>query len=180
MSESMPSGIPPIKELVLGVQFTTEKPVDTTKIVGFWHQRLAQDYPHVAEAQPIEDVFEKFGDHAVSPPKLMQIRFNSTPKLRYLFSNITLGRMVQIQPSRLIVNWREGESVYPRFSVVSAEFLRRVLEWQNYGTAEGLGEVVPNQWELCYVNFIPQGGLMAVACRLASHLAIVCFTVDRF
>ena len=68
--------------------------------------------------------------------------------------------MVQIQNGRLIVNWLKGEdNTYPRFSQTGEE-LRRVFELLKVFLEQNtLDQPRINQWEVTYVNHIPQGVL---------------------
>lgn len=150
---------PPIIELVIGVQFTTERPVDSRKLVLFWNERLRTTYPHCAEAPALDDTFEKFGDENRGHPPMLQFRVEQLPQLRYQVSNADTGRMVQIQATRLVANWIKRSTDYPRFSAIHADLRATYQLWQDYATDNDVGEVVPNQWELCYVNLIPQGPL---------------------
>ena len=155
----MPSRNPPIVELVTGVQFTTERPVDSCKLILFWNEFLRANFPDCAEAPTIEEAFEKFGDEiSWSPPKF-QLRLEQLPQLRYQFSNAKTGRIIQLQSTRLMANWVRRSGEYPRFSAIHAELRQTFQTWQDYAVVNGIGEVVPNQWELCYVNLVPQGEL---------------------
>lgn len=150
---------PPIVELVISAQFATERPVDTTKLVLFWNEYLRAEYPVASEAPAIEDTFEKFGDNVRWQQPSIRLNLETTPQLRFQFTSSARDRMVQLQPTRLILNWVRKEEAYPRFSTLREEFSRRFTSWQTFAAGQDIGEVVPNQWELCYVNFIPRGEL---------------------
>ncbi len=155
----MQSSNPPIVEMVVGVQFTTELPVDSRKLVLFWNERLRANYPLCKEAPSLDDTFEKFGEESHGQTPMLQFRVEQLPPLRYQVSNADTGRMVQIQATRLVANWVKRSADYPRFSAIHADLRATFQLWQDYAAANEIGEVVPNQWELCYVNLIPQGPL---------------------
>ncbi len=150
---------PPIVELVVGVQFSTERPADSTRLVLFWNQHLRASYPNASEAPALEDTFEKFGDDVAWNRPGIRLSLESLPSIRFQYTNETNDRMVQLQPTRLIFNWMRRKSDYPRFSTLHAEFQNVYDSWEKFSLSDGVGEIVPNQWELCYVNFIPQGEL---------------------
>ena len=113
---------PPIVELVISTQFATERPVDTTKLVLFWNKDLRDNYPDATEAPAIEDTFEKFGDNVRWQQPSIRLNLETTPQLRFQFTNPAKDRMVQLQPTRLILNWLRKNEAYPRFSALREEF----------------------------------------------------------
>lgn len=155
----MPMGVPPIIELAVSVQFSTERPVDTTKLVLHWDRAFRTSYPNVTEVPTLEDVFEKFGAEHKLHRRFMRLQLETLPGIRYQFTNTTKDRMVQLQPTRLILNWMRRESAYPSFSKIHNELQQHLEEWQTFATENNIGEIIPNQWELIYVNMIPQGEL---------------------
>lgn len=157
----MQSGNPPIVELVVGVQFSTERPVDSTKLVLFWNESVRGEFPNASEAPPVEDTFEKFDETVSWQRPGLRLSLESLPRIRYQFTTPARDRMVQLQATRLVLNWMRRDSAYPRFSTIHREFAAMFRAWQDFAHNNGVGEVVPNQWELCYVNLIPQGGLWA-------------------
>ena len=150
---------PPIVELVVSVQFSTERPVDSTKLVLFWNEFLRVTHPQVSEAPPLEDTFEKFGGDVSWERRAVRLSLETLPRIRYQFTTPDRDRMVQLQATRLVFNWVRRDADYPRFSKIREEFSRLLTLWQDFAAKNQIGEVVPNQWELCYVNFIPQGEL---------------------
>lgn len=150
----MPLRNPPIIELAIGVQFTTERPADSSKLILFWEKHLRPQYPNCSEEPTIDDVFEKFGNGENWTVPTLQLRFEERPKLRYQFSNPDTGRIVQLQSTRMMANWVKQASDYPRYSTIHADLKSIYQRWLDYAAANNVGEVVPNQWELCYVNHI--------------------------
>lgn len=155
----MNSAKPPIIELVIGVQFTTQHRVDAAKLVLFWTEWLRDRYPNPAEAAYLQDEFEKFGAEERIRRPTLALKWESLPRIRFQFINDTRDRMIQLQDSRLILNWVRRDSDYPRFSVLHEEFSQKFELWRKFLETNNVGEIAPNQWELTYVNRIPQGEL---------------------
>jgi len=67
--------------------------------------------------------------------------------------------MVQLQNGRFHYNWlgNSGEE-YPRYRIVKPEFEALYAEFKQFLSDEGLGMPTENQWEITYLNQIPQGG----------------------
>jgi uncharacterized protein (TIGR04255 family) len=66
------------------------------------------------------------------------------------------NEIVQFQTDRFIHNWRkigEGDA-YPRYEAVRARFLEELSILQAFANENNLGQLVPNQCELTYVNVI--------------------------
>jgi uncharacterized protein (TIGR04255 family) len=88
------------------------------------------------------------------------VQVSSTPPLpRCWFLDDSGNRLVQLQPERFLHNWRKvtGEEVYPRYKTILPEFERLWKDFLDFATAENLGEVKLNQWEVTYINHIYQG-----------------------
>jgi uncharacterized protein (TIGR04255 family) len=68
--------------------------------------------------------------------------------------------LVQLQPDRLLFNWREGMSkkAYPRFKKIAAKFRPIFDKYKKFVRANKLGELQVVQTELTYINHIRFGG----------------------
>jgi uncharacterized protein (TIGR04255 family) len=73
------------------------------------------------------------------------------------------GRMIQVQPTRFHYNWNRVGGEYPRYRRVREEFDRYFAAFCGFVADAKLGEVVPNQWELTYIDRIPRGPLWDTA-----------------
>ena len=78
---------------------------------------------------------------------------------RVQFVNADDDRVIQIQDTRFLYNWRKRESVYPRFKEIYPEFRSRLERFREFLRAASLGDVALNQCEITYVNHIPNGEL---------------------
>jgi uncharacterized protein (TIGR04255 family) len=146
---------PPVIETVLGVQFAPLKGLSSAHVGWFWKTYLDSKWEKVAEVVPLPDVFERF-----EPILSGHVQFKVEPiKLpaRTQISYGNDGRMIQIQPTRFHYNWNRVGGEYPRYRSVRAEFDRYFEAFCRFVADTQLGEVVPNQWELTYIDSIPRG-----------------------
>jgi uncharacterized protein (TIGR04255 family) len=148
---------PPVIETVLGVQFAPVKGLSSAHVGWFWKQFLDSKWEKIAEVVPLPDEFERFGQVAPGPVrfKLEPIRFPA----RLQISWVNDGRMIQIQPTRFHYNWNRVGGEYPRYRSVRREFDCYFETFRRFIEEAKLGEVAPNQWELTYIDSIPQGTL---------------------
>jgi hypothetical protein len=66
--------------------------------------------------------------------------------------------MIQVQNDRLHFNWLgESGGPYPRYEVIREGFDRVLRHFIDFVRQESVGDFRPNQWEVTYVNHIPQG-----------------------
>jgi uncharacterized protein (TIGR04255 family) len=66
--------------------------------------------------------------------------------------------LIQLQRDRFVYNWKREtpeDGPYPSYDVVVVEFERRWAQFGEFVAREKLGELVPRQFELIYVNIIP-------------------------
>jgi uncharacterized protein (TIGR04255 family) len=67
--------------------------------------------------------------------------------------------LIQLQRDRFVYNWKREtpeDGPYPSYDVVVVEFERRWAQFGEFVAREKLGELVPRQFELIYVNIIPR------------------------
>ena len=66
--------------------------------------------------------------------------------------------MIQVQNGWLVVNWmkREGQP-YPGYAGVIKEFERTFGLFTEFASSEQLEAVIPNVWEVTYIDHIPRG-----------------------
>jgi uncharacterized protein (TIGR04255 family) len=145
---------PPINELVLSVQFATLSAFRSIHAGILW-QRFAKQYPTVEEHPPIAAAFETFG----LPPaitELPQFTFVTHTPVRYWFITADGTELLQVQPDRLVHNWRQQkpDDSYPRYEPVRERFESEVRLVQLFLTEEKLGEIKANQCEVTYINHI--------------------------
>jgi hypothetical protein len=72
--------------------------------------------------------------------------------------NRTGDQMIQVQNGRLHFNWLgSGGGNYPRYEVVRAGFSDALIRFKDFVATADVGQLQPNQWEVTYINQIPQG-----------------------
>lgn len=149
---------PPVVETVISVQF--DRLQLTNALAGwYWKSRLGDDWPNSLEAQHINDVFERFGAERTWVAPGVKI-LDKPPSTRLQLIRHDEERMVQVQDSRFIYNWKKKEgSAYPTFKILQPEFKEKFEQFVGFVADAGLGDISINQWEVVYVNRIPKGGL---------------------
>jgi len=148
---------PPIVELVLGVQFERLGKLTSAHLGRYW-QQLAAEWPEVSDAQPIEEVFETFGEEERLGPRVL--RLGLAPVAfpgRLIVTHRDRTRVLQLQATRLHLNWRKYEQVYPSYDRLVGEFEKQFQRFGEFVRTSGLGELKLNQWELTYVDAFFQG-----------------------
>ena len=80
------------------------------------------------------------------------------PVGRLQIRNKRQDALLQIQNGRLHYNWigRQDDG-YPRYDSVRPKFDSLLSEFEQFLSAQELGGLKPNQWEVTYVDHIPQG-----------------------
>lgn len=149
---------PPVVETVIGVQFAPLVGYSSVFAGRFWSIHLGQEWAKSTEAPRIMDQFERFDDKALWTP----LTFTVQPGLpnRVQFTSANEDRMIQIQDSRFILNWRKkADRAYPTYETLLTEFVALFRKFATFASEAGLGNIEPNGWEVTYVNHIPRGDL---------------------
>jgi uncharacterized protein (TIGR04255 family) len=148
---------PPVIETVLGVQFAPLTGLSTAHLGWFWKKYLDNQWEKVAEVVPLPDQFERFEPGPPGPVQFKIEPLRLPGRLQISWAND--GRMIQIQPTRFHLNWNRIGGEYPRYKIVREEFDRYFGTFCRFLAEAKLGEIVPNQWELTYIDSIPPGPL---------------------
>ncbi len=148
---------PPIVELIIGVQFSPLTKFTTGHFGLFWKQ-LGDEWTNVTDAIPLEDQFELFDDpnKAFSTGLRLKLERASLPG-RFMIEHRQKDRLIQIQPSRFLFNWRRNADFYPSYKQLIVEFEAMFERFRLFIEAEKLGRLLPNQWELTYIDAFPKG-----------------------
>lgn len=150
---------PPIVETVLSVQFAPLQNYSSAHGGWFWKGYLGKEWSRVQNAPRLDDQFERFGDEMIwgrgggfrivtqpEPERLQIIRADNE-------------RMIQVQDTRLIFNWKKQEAVYPSYDKLLPEFHEVFSAFKKFAADNANSTIQTNQWEVTYVNFIPKGEL---------------------
>ena len=148
---------PPVIETVLGVQFAQLEALTSAHVGWLWKSQLGHEWQTATETMALPDEFERFEPTPTGPMqfKIGPVKFPG----RVQISQVSDGRMIQIQSTRFHYNWNRVGGEYPRYRKVLEEFERHLETFCRFVGEAQLGEVVPNQWELTYIDSIPQGPL---------------------
>ena len=172
MSSSPASVEPPIVELVLGVQFSPLAGLASGHFGRFWGL-LGDEWAEPGDAPPLEDQFELFDRpflRRASGPRL-RLEPMRLPG-RFLVSHRANDRLIQVQSTRFHLNWRKRPGVppYPRYHQLITEFENAFDRFRDFAGTAGLGAIVPNQWEITYVDAFPEGDLWRTAADWSAFL----------
>jgi len=147
---------PPVVETVLGVQFERLRGLTNGHLGAFWRERK-KDWLHVADAPPLDEQFETFGKRS-GWERTIQLRLTRVPSSRLQIRNPNGDRMIQLQNCRIDYNWiGQAGAEYPRYRQVRPEFDEILAHFRSFVEEYRLGRLVANQWEVTYVNHMPQG-----------------------
>jgi uncharacterized protein (TIGR04255 family) len=161
MSDGLPKfDNPPVVETVIGVQFAPLRELSTAHIGWYWKECLDNRWTKVEQAVPLPDQFERFAEERswVHPGIRIGLRPQSEPDRLQIIQDDD-ERMIQVQRTRFIYNWRKHGSTYPSYATLRPEFDSRFDRFVSFAKGTGLGEPEPNQWEMTYVNHIEKGDL---------------------
>jgi uncharacterized protein (TIGR04255 family) len=147
---------PPVTEVVLGVQFNTLDRFLAPHLGIVW-ERFKGDFPTLEQHPPLAPTFETFGSVPQFVPNLIVPMFGGYEMPRVFLINPDKTQLLQIQRDRFLHNWRKIQSGgdYPRFERMLERFQSGLEMFAKVISEQKLGEVVPNQCEVSYINQIP-------------------------
>lgn len=153
---------PPVVEVALAVQFE--------RMAGFRYvhqgllwQRFADTFPHVEDHAALEQLVETFGVPEGRRLAVQLISGNVAPAVRSWLLNETRTELLQIQPDKLVHNWRkigpgvDEASQYPRYEHIRQQFGDELKIFCAFVEDFDLGDFAPNQCEITYINHIVAG-----------------------
>lgn len=149
---------PPVVETILGMQFERLGGMSNAYLGAFWKSLNTNQWSQVADAPLLQSQFERFTKSA-SWGKGIAFQLSQDHSTRLQITNSGNDRMIQVQNTRLHLNWlgRGGED-YPRYDAVRADFHEIAASFISFvDQHENIGSLKPNQWEVTYINHIPQG-----------------------
>lgn len=160
---------PPVTEVVLGVQFKTDKPLQVPHIGLFW-ETIRDEFPEIREKAPLGSQIERLESERLpapeGPPGVgVQVTMGGFPPPRCWFVDPSGNRLIQLQGDRFLHNWRKisGEEDYPRYEGIRDEFIKRWRGFVGFLNHEDLGTPTVTQGEVSYVNHIPKDSCWAEA-----------------
>lgn len=147
---------PPIVELVLGAQFSPLSKLTSGHFGRFWNE-LGSDWTEPSDGPVLDDQFELFDRPRWSAPDAIRVRLEPVRLPgRFLVEHRSKDRLIQVQTSRLHLNWRKRDESYPSYDILISEFESALSRFTTFSKENGLGSLALNQWELTYVNSFTQ------------------------
>lgn len=151
---------PPVVETVLSVQFEKIPGFTNAHVGWYWKEFLSQEWASIREVPRLNEQFERFDEELKWLPSGGRLSIKAHPESeRNQLVRDDNERMLQIQDSRLVYNWRKNSDSYPSYKKVLAEFQAEFTSFKKFCKKAGFGDLVLNQWEITYVNHIPKGEL---------------------
>jgi len=151
---------PPVVEVAISLQF---KPFELIRAAHFgilWESLRREGFSRVEDHGELEPAFEEFGTKSGGRVGVRFQAFDDAPPLpRIWFLNQARNELIQVQRDRLIVNWRLGarSEPYPRYVNILKRFRSALEIFLAFTAAENLGNLVPTQCEVTYVNHMRSG-----------------------
>lgn len=146
---------PPLVEVVLGVQFEQLQGLGAVHYGYLW-DAFREDFPRWEEKPPLAPAFE-LPRSGGSPNMSVRVELGGAMLPRLWMVNDNDTRLIQVQPDRLVVNWRKvgGDDVYPRYEAIREQFTAVVDKFSAFLAEQELDELRVNQCEITYINHIP-------------------------
>lgn len=147
---------PPVSEVVLGVQFNKLARLDSLQMGGLW-EKFRNEYPNNKSMPSLDQKIEEF--ELSERPGIKFSVEHEPPMPRYWLENKAHTELIQLQNDRFIFNWKQTEAheQYPRYEKVRAKFRKHFKTFSSFVKDRDLGEIVPNQCEVTYVNMLMAG-----------------------
>ena len=150
---------PPVVEVALAVQFERLGGFRYTHLGLLW-QRFAHAFPHVEDHAPLDQLVETFGVPGGRRLGVQLISGDTPPAVRSWFLNEARTELLQLQPDRLVHNWRKvGSGVqddhpYPRYEHIREQFSGELEIFCEFVKEFQLGNFSSNQCEITYINHL--------------------------
>ncbi len=149
--------LPPLNEVVLGVQFGVPngyQQIYAGEVWGLYRDK----FPRVQETVPLQPTVETFGTSLQAPMAGHSFGLVSgATHDRFWFLNQPGTQLIQFQNDRLLHNWRKSEGSnepYPRFESMSRAFRSEIESLQKYMQSRDPKVLAIYQCEISYVNHI--------------------------
>lgn len=138
---------PPIHEIICGVRFDSIKHLQSGHFGILW-QKFKRDFPKTEDQDLIGAISqEDFGNISKLP----------LPRIWFIHKNE--NELIQVQRNCFLHNWRKrrADDIYPGYEKVVDNFERYLSLFQDFLVAENLGNLNAIEYELTYIDLIPQG-----------------------
>ena len=138
---------PPIDEIVCGMRFDPIKQLQSGHFGILW-QKFMPDFPKTEDQNLVGPVSGKDLGNSDKLP---------LPRVWFIHENE--NELIQVQRNRFLHNWRKRrpEDEYPGYKKIVENFERYLACFQEFLVEENLGNLVAKEYELTYIDLIPQG-----------------------
>ena len=155
--------LPPLDEVVIGVQFEPSGNYSSIHAKDIWELFKSHGYPDPQEQPALDPSFETFGG---SNPQ-SGINFKLGPPIlhsRFWFISPDKSHLVQFQPDRFLINWRNATEInpYPRFETIAESFEKCLKALHDFFDKSLQSPLEINQAEVTYINTIPVENLSCI------------------
>jgi len=161
---------PPVVEVALSVQFEPLRKLDGARVGLYW-AGIKTRFPTIEQQPRLDPVVERF-DVTDYAPRFLRIEFGeAVPRFWFLTTNES--ELLQVQQDRFIHNWRKKNvEPYPHYENLRESFANELKAFSNFLAAEGIGEIVPNQCEVTYINHIEAEAAQGAHARVEDVLTV--------
>jgi hypothetical protein len=158
---------PPVVETVLSLQFPGLPGYSTAHAGWFWKEYLetqAQEPAHLRWSQAVDalrldDQSERFGAEDVWEPQIAMKVIPPSQSHRTQIIRSDGERMLQVQDTRFILNWKKQAGAYPSFEPLLREFRILLRAFESFSLEVFTGIPNYNQWEIVYVDQLKKGDM---------------------
>jgi uncharacterized protein (TIGR04255 family) len=151
--------IPPIVEVVCGIQFRPLTKFQAPHYGIFW-ETIKKDFPRCRTVPALTSgpTIELQPNEPTEFTAQVQVNVPDMPRVWFISNDETC--LIQLQPDRLLFNWREGPSqkAYPRFKNIVAQFRPIFAKFKKFVSSNKLGQLSLIQTEVTYINHIKFSG----------------------
>jgi uncharacterized protein (TIGR04255 family) len=144
---------PPLIEVVCGVQFE-EIPAFSSAHYGLFWEAIREEYPTTEDRAPLAQILESAGGTEI---RTIVIEATQPPPIRRVFYvDRSQNYLIQLQPSRLLTNWRKvrDDDEYPRFSTALERFQTAWQKFSAFLKRQAFAQARGTQYELTYINHL--------------------------
>jgi uncharacterized protein (TIGR04255 family) len=146
---------PPVVEFILGVQFAPLTKLASGHFGLLW-KKLGSEWVIPGDGPLIQEQFEIFDRPRVSMPTSLGWRLDAAPAIgRFTLGNQNRDKLLQFQNSRLHLNWRKSANQKPSYRTLVEHFDKTYRLVDAFVNENQIGPLMPNQWEVTYVDAFP-------------------------
>ena len=149
---------PPVVETILGLQFVPLKGFGSPHYGWFLRDYLKDDgWAFASDERPLPTYFENFGSELLHYKPPQEAMGTGSPRMKATMPKS--GKTVQIQPDKLYYSCLRNGNASIRYEQVQSEFTRLYEAYSKFSDESGIGPLVPNLWEVTYINRVSTGVL---------------------